>query len=191
MRKINRPSCPNPTALTTNYKHPENKEALINASFEKCIYCESKVTHVYFGDIEHLKPKSIYPDLEFEWDNLGFVCAVCNNAKGNKYSEDTPYINPYEENPDDFLITVGAFLKNKLGSERGELTTLDIELNRPALVEKRQIRLDAIEKAINSCMRTKNINLKNAALEAIKQESNENTEYSLFIKLLLQLHQLV
>ncbi len=191
MRRINRPSCPNPTALVTNYKHPDNKEALVNASFEKCSYCESEVTHIYFGDIEHIRPKSKYPNLEFEWSNLGFVCATCNNAKSNKYDEGTPYINPYEENPDDFLIAVGVFLKNKQGNERGELTILDIRLNRPELLEKRQTKLESIGKTIDACMRTRNESLKNNALKAIKQEGNEDKEYSFFVKMLLQLHQLI
>ncbi len=33
MRKINRPACPNPTALAADYKNPDNKTALAKASF--------------------------------------------------------------------------------------------------------------------------------------------------------------
>ena len=52
MRKIQRPACPNTTALQTDYKHNQNKKALVGASHGKCMYCESAVTQVYFGDIE-------------------------------------------------------------------------------------------------------------------------------------------
>ena len=191
MRKINKPNCPNPSALSSDYKHPENKDALINASHSKCMYCESKITHVYFGDIEHIKPKIKYPNLKFEWSNLGFVCAKCNNAKSDQYNETTPYINPYEEDPNNFVFAFGALLKNKQGSERGELTIADITLNRPDLIEKRQTNLELINKAVDACMRTKNETLKNTALEAIKKECEEDKEYSLFVKILLQLHQII
>jgi 5-methylcytosine-specific restriction endonuclease McrA len=85
MIKLNRPQCPNQEALRTNYKHPDNKAALISASYDKCMYCESKVSHTYYGDIEHIRPKSRFPDLEFSWDNLGYVCARCNGYKSDKY----------------------------------------------------------------------------------------------------------
>jgi uncharacterized protein (TIGR02646 family) len=95
MRKIQHPTCPSPSKLAGNYKFPENKEALISASHSKCAYCESKVDHVYPGDVEHLKPKSIFPELEFSWPNLGYVCSVCNNSKNDFYSTTTPLIDPY------------------------------------------------------------------------------------------------
>lgn len=188
MRKLQRPTCPNPSALKTDYKHPENKKVLIGASFGKCVYCESIVTHVYYGDVEHIRPKSKYPQLEFDWSNLGFVCAKCNGAKSDKFNEDTPYINPYEEDPEEHLLAFGAQLMQKGGSERGELTIKDICLNRLALVEKRQTRIEDIEKAINACMRTANTSLKNTALKALKSEADIDKEYSLFIKTLLHLH---
>lgn len=191
MRKINKPSCPNPSALMTNYKHPDNKSALVDASFGKCVYCESKVTHIYFGDIEHIKPKSKYPDLEYDWSNLGFICAICNNAKGDKYDESTPYLNPYEEDPCNFLIVFGTFLKHKQGNERAELTITDIALNRPDLLEKRFTRIGSIEKAIDACYKTQNETLRKYALSALKHEGDEDKEYSFFIKTFLESHGLI
>lgn len=191
MRRINRPNCPNPTALSTNYKHEDNKNALKDASHGKCMYCESKVDHIYFGDVEHIKPKTKYPALKFEWTNLGYVCAKCNNSKGDKFEEETHYINPYAEEPKDHLIALGALLKHKNGSERGELTTLDIELNRPELLEKRQARLNDIQKWIDACMRTSNERLKKQALDDLLKEYGEEKEFSLFVESLLKLHELI
>lgn len=191
MRKINRPNCPNPSALLTDYKHPENKKALSDASSGKCMYCESKVNHVYFGDIEHIKPKNKYPQLEFEWTNLGFVCARCNNAKSDKYDENTPHINPYGEEPNNHVIAMGALLKHKQGSERGELTIIEIDLNRPELLEKRQVKLQYIGKAIDACMRASNDTLKRNGLAEILEECKEDKEFSLFVESLLKLHNLI
>lgn len=188
MIKITRPLCPNPTKLATNYKHPDNKDALITASHEKCMYCESKITHIYFGDVEHIKPKTKYPSLEYTWENLGIVCSKCNNTKLDKYDEETPYIDPYSENPEDYVIAVGFFLMHKNGSERGELTILDIDLNRQELNEKRMLKIDALRNAIDACMRTKNEKIRNAAMASLKQEMLDSNEYSLFARTFLALN---
>ena len=188
MIKINRPQCPNLEALKRgDYKHLLNKDALINASFGKCMYCESKILHVYYGDVEHIKPKSKFPELKYEWDNIGYVCAKCNGAKGDKYFEDTPFINPYIEDPESHVVPIGAFLYPKKGSERGEITIREIALNENvALVEKRQERIDEVNKAITASFRTKNKALKDLAIEELKKEAEPNKEYSLFIKYLFK-----
>ncbi len=144
MIRINRPACPHPEALKQKtYKHPINKSALREASNGKCMYCESDVSHIDYAQIEHIQPKAIgqYPELEFEWENLGYSCAKCNNTKSNKYHSETPYINPYDENPNDNLVFSGPMLFSKKGSERGELSIEDIGLNRPELIEKEQQKL--------------------------------------------------
>jgi Restriction endonuclease len=188
MIKISRPKCPDPNALKTNYKHPKNKLALKEASADKCMYCESKIGHISFGDVEHIRPKSRYPHLEHEWDNLGYVCSICNNQKLDKFHEDAPYIDSYSDQPEDHLMGMGAFILQKRGSERGEITIKDVSLNRNALVEKRKNKLDEVQKAVESCFRTKNEALRKDALEQLKLEASVDKEYSFFVKKLLQDH---
>lgn len=188
MIKLERPKCPYPKALKDgNYKHKTNKEALRQASFDKCMYCESKISHIDFAHVEHIKPKAEdkYPELEFVWENLGYVCPKCNNSKLDKYDEDTPYIDPYSENPEKHILASGAFLYHKNGSERGELTISDIGLNRVDLIEKRHERIQKIIKAITSCYRTRNTTLRDNALDEIKQEMLVDKEYSLIVKTLI------
>ncbi len=188
MIKLERPECPYPKALDDgNYKHKTNKEALRQASFDKCMYCESKISHIDFAHVEHLKPKAEdkYPELEFVWENLGYVCPKCNNSKRDKYDESTPYIDPYSENPEEYILAFGAFLYHKNGSERGELTITDIELNRADLIEKRYERIKEIIKAITSCRRTNNTTLRDNALDEIKREMLADKEYSLIVKTLI------
>jgi len=186
MIRLVRPSCPNPTALTRgDYKHYDNKTALKASTFDKCMYCESKVTHVDYGDVEHIKPKSKYPDLEFEWSNHGFSCGICNRTyKKNKYDENIPLINPYDEEPSEYIICNGAMIFPKQGNERGELSIIDLGLNRVELIEKRQEKIDEIDRAIKACFRTTNINLRNNALNELKNEANADKEYSMIIKAL-------
>jgi hypothetical protein len=192
MIKLDRPSCPNPTALSRgDYKHSDNKKALKASTSDKCMYCESKITHIDYGDIEHIKPKSIYPSLEFTWNNLGFSCTVCNRTyKKNKYDETTPLINPYDEEPYEHIICNGAMIFPKQGSERGELSINDLGLNRVELIEKRQEKIDEIDKAIKACFRTKNIELRNNALNELKNEASYDKEYSMIIRALFESHKI-
>lgn len=67
------------------------KNALTKAQNEKCCFCEAKVTHVAYGDVEHFRPKGGYrqdPDdplgrpgyywRAYAWENLFFSCQLCN-----------------------------------------------------------------------------------------------------------------
>jgi uncharacterized protein (TIGR02646 family) len=73
------------------YAHPSVKAALRAAQHEKCAFCESKFSHVGYGDVEHLRPKAGYKQhaddslhspgyywLAYEWGNLFFSCQLCN-----------------------------------------------------------------------------------------------------------------
>lgn len=187
MRQLYRPACPNPEALKTNYKHPDNKEALLMASFGKCMYCESQVSHVYFGDIEHIRPKAegMYPELEFDWDNLGYCCARCNNAKKDRYDETCQIINPYSEDPNAHLIAFGTLVRHKAGSERGALTIATTNLNRAELIEKRAIRLSQLQHALDACYRTSNATVREALLAALNEEGAADKEFSMFAAALI------
>ena len=52
------------------YAHPDIKEALRAEANSKCTYCESFIDHIDYGHIDHIKPKSKFPDLVVEWGNL-------------------------------------------------------------------------------------------------------------------------
>lgn len=80
------------------------KNTLIAEQYGKCCYCESYVTHVSYGDVEHYRPKGGYRQhddddlhcpgyfwLAYEWDNLLFSCEICNQRyKKNLFPLKTP-----------------------------------------------------------------------------------------------------
>ena len=66
------------------------KAYLLQETHEKCAYCESKITHVDYGDIEHIVPKSVRPDLAVDLGNLTVACGVCNTNKSDYYNEKAP-----------------------------------------------------------------------------------------------------
>ena len=89
--------------IAHRYNQPEIKSALERETYGKCAYCESKLKHVEFGDIEHILPKhkNARPDLYVEWDNLTLACEVCNRkCKKDYFDPQMPLINPYIDDPD-------------------------------------------------------------------------------------------
>jgi uncharacterized protein (TIGR02646 family) len=73
------------------YGHDTVKEALIQAQHGKCAFCEAKINHISYGDVEHFRPKAGYRQhsddplgrpgyywLAYEWSNLFLSCQLCN-----------------------------------------------------------------------------------------------------------------
>jgi len=178
-----RPDCPDPQALAGgDYKHPLNKEALRESTSGKCMYCESKIEHNSFAHVEHIKPKAKFPELEFVWENLGFSCQRCNTHKGEKYDEVTPFINPYNDNPEDHIVFMLFYVYPKQGSERGEYTISELRLNRPGLIDRRKDRFDKINAMINAVFRTSSESLRNQAIAELRTEAGKDKEYSAMVK---------
>ena len=49
---------------------------------QRCGYCEDSV-----GDeVEHIKPKDLYPECVFAWQNYLLACGRCNGGKNNKFA---------------------------------------------------------------------------------------------------------
>ncbi len=49
---------------------------------QRCVYCEDSV-----GDeVEHIKPKDLYPEDVFRWPNYVYACGSCNGRKNNKFA---------------------------------------------------------------------------------------------------------
>jgi uncharacterized protein (TIGR02646 family) len=128
------------------YRHKEIKEALCVMFHDKCAYCESKITHVDYGHIEHYRPKSKFPGLTFEWSNLLLACGVCNGKghKGDRFPEkdhNGPIVNPCDEDPSQhfyFHYEPACRLASVYGTTpRGETTEAILGLNRNELLAYR------------------------------------------------------
>lgn len=89
--------------LLAHYRHKDIKKALAESSHSKCAFCESKPGESGNMEVEHFSPKSIYPDLTFEWDNLLPACRKCNEAKLAFDTIDEPIIDPSKLDPETVL----------------------------------------------------------------------------------------
>jgi len=183
--KLDRQSCPSPQALETNYKEKTNKKALMESSFGKCMYCESKLLHIDYGDVEHIKPKRIFPQQKYDWGNLGFACVKCNREnKKDKY--DPSFIDPYKEDPEEYIRAAVGIIISKNGNQRGQITIDIVGLNRPDLLEKRYTDLMKLQRLIERYNSLHNIVQKEALKEQIEEEVKVDKEYSLSRKALVE-----
>lgn len=163
------------------YNQTDVKGAVKLETKEKCAYCESKVTHIYPGDIEHIIPKAVYPRLTFSWDNLTFGCYWCNNKKRNFISKGCMLLNPYKDNPTEHLRAFGPIVLHINGSKRGEITWRKLELNRTELRDKRQEKIEELQNLIDKL----NLETVPALQDLIRDEIEDfinRSEYSFTLK---------
>lgn len=76
------------------YAHSTVKGELINMQHDKCCFCESKISHICYGDVEHFRPKAGWRKsrrsklsrpgyfwLAYSWENLFLCCQSCNQRE--------------------------------------------------------------------------------------------------------------
>lgn len=189
------------------------KNALIKAQHGKCCFCESKVGHIDHGDIEHFRPKGAYKQSEekklqypgyywlaYDWNNLYFACAQCNQThKRNLFPLEDPVkrarnqhqdisgekpllIDPGNEDPGEFIGFRAEVAYAIEGNARGEFTITCAGLNRQPLQEQRRERY-AMLKALHDVVRlSPDSSDAKKALKLLQERRQPNREYSAMAK---------
>lgn len=98
-----------------SYKEDDVVDTLEKLFHSKCAYCESKYTHLMPVDIEHFRPKSKYPWLEFDWNNLLPSCIDCNRKR---YQDVQDEENKLAGKKDDFPLYNSTAPLNDAKNER-------------------------------------------------------------------------
>lgn len=172
-----------PNYLTKKYNNKDIKEQLLNETRKKCAYCESKMLHITYSDIEHIKPKAHRPDLIFEWSNLTVACEACNRRYKNDYFNETaPLINPFIEDPEAYLYALGPLIRHIGGNNKGLRSHTIIGLNRPELIEERIERINNVSSMIDLWHAQTNEADKEMIYRQLLREMEPTKEYSLVIK---------
>jgi len=157
------------------YGHKSVKEALLKAQHDKCFLCESKVTHISHGDVEHFRPKAAsrqsagdrlhtgYYWLAYEWSNLFLACQLCNQVfKKNLFPLANPtaratshkksigkekplYLDPSVDDPEQYISFRREVPFPIDGNPRAKATITDLGLARPKLNERRLERYQHLE----------------------------------------------
>jgi uncharacterized protein (TIGR02646 family) len=48
----------------------------------RCAYCEDSAA----DEVEHVRPKDLYPEAVFEWSNYVYACGICNREKSCRFA---------------------------------------------------------------------------------------------------------
>jgi hypothetical protein len=128
---------------TRPWARDDIRKTLAEETSDRCAYCEGDITAVGFEEIEHYRPKSVYPNLVVEWTNLTIACARCNRNKAAKFDEAVPFVNPYFDQIADHLIFGGPIAFG--ASDRGDYTIAELDLNSPSRVEARNRTIETVE----------------------------------------------
>ncbi len=171
----------------TRYRHRQIKKALTLMFSGKCCYCESKISHVDYGHIEHFRPKSCFPELAFEWSNLFLACGVCNGTgfKGASFptaDQGGPLLDPCHDEPSEHLrfdFDPRTMLASVYGTApRGETTARLLGLNRPELRAYRSqqvLKLHVLQRFAESDEQARTL---------LAEAVHENAEYAAFARAL-------
>lgn len=161
------------------YRHADIKKALKEETHGKCAYCESKLLHIAFGDVEHITPKSLRLADTFRWDNLTLACDVCNTYKANVSN----LIDPYTDDPNHYFRFLGPMIYANPTEARGVVTAKKLRLNRPDLVAERAKRLNAISSIIMIIETTADTDVKAALTDdLLRNETADDAEYAAFVR---------
>ena len=123
----------------TRYRDKQIQAALKKMYDNRCCYCEGLLELDGYGRVEHFRPKSIFPHLCYDWNNLHWCCEICNNLKSDQWDDNNPVLDPTQDQIDDFLkldLMTGMY-ESIDNNPRAEATIKFTALNRPQLTKAR------------------------------------------------------
>lgn len=171
-----------PKSVLDAYRNPAVKEHLVAEAEGKCVYCESKITHVYFGDVEHIKPKALFPADRLDMSNLTLACAPCNNAKGDYWDDHLRLLNPFSDDPGEELLCLGYLLARRPGSDRARVTIERLQLNRQALLERRRERIELLQPLADQYAQAAPGPLKDLLEAELRRQAHCALEYTMIVR---------
>jgi hypothetical protein len=79
------------------FKPVVDKLKALSGKGQRCMYCSGSEA----SDVEHFKPKAVFPLLAMTWKNFLWICTPCNRQKLDRFPPDTEpggqFINPLTE----------------------------------------------------------------------------------------------
>lgn len=168
------------------YNKPDVKNALLAETHGKCAYCESKLRHITYGDIEHISPKSLKPELTYKWENLTVACDVCNTKKADHAVNADTFVDPYLNDPEDYFWFYDAAVYPRPGNEAAEITQRLLELNRAALIERRRERVSKLLLMLGAVERSSDPTLKKLLWSEFSSEGAAENEYAATARAFIQ-----
>jgi hypothetical protein len=176
------------------YREPEIKQSLEQETHNKCAYCET-----YFvgapSEIDHISPTSVNPPLNFEWNNLTLACKDCNTPKNAYEQPEAPFLNPYQDEVEDFLFHAGPLVLPREPTAPGtEMTVRVLGLNNPKtrsrLMSAKVDRLERARLTVKLHHMEANAVLKAAYLKELKTMASLSAPFSAMVREYLRAQQI-
>ena len=122
--------------------------AKLSGPGQRCMLCSGSEA----SQVEHYRPKAVFPVDALKWDNFLWSCGICNQNKSDRFPPDTEpggrLINPLDENVWDFVyldefgfVTAKWIAELNSQDPRGLTTETLLKLNRQSLQESRLARM--------------------------------------------------
>lgn len=146
---------------------------------QRCMYCLDS----HGSDIEHFRPKAVYPKRMYRWDNLLLCCTHCGRIKGNQFpvaGRRALLVDPTKENPWDSLdfdpltgnICARFDVRLNKWSAKGEKTVEVLQLDQREALSKGYLQtLRRLSETIRAALSAGTINPANLA-EKLKLEDD-------------------
>lgn len=136
----------------------ENLGAM-SGSGQRCMFCSGSEA----SQVEHFRPKAVFPLDAMRWENFLWACGICNLSKSDRFPPDTepgdPIINPLEEDVwslffiDEFGNLTARWRPDLDNVDPRAAKTIEIlTLDRDALQETRQHRLDDLKARVRDSL---------------------------------------
>jgi len=130
----------------------EYRAEILEDSQHRCVYCDIRTTECSDDllQLDHFKPRSLFPELSSNPTNLVAACPVCNWYKSNhwpvgkdseeSYSGQLGFIDPFKENSAEFFC-INA--EGEIGPQKppAKYIIRILRLNRAARVRTRKSRM--------------------------------------------------
>ena len=87
---------PNSKEFFTSKSWKELRKKVIDTYGERCQKCGYKKENGARINVDHIKPRLLYPELALDFYNLQVLCSCCNKDKGNDFQTDWRFNVKYE-----------------------------------------------------------------------------------------------
>ena len=194
------------------YGHKTVKGDLIQAQHYKCCFCESTVTHIAYGDVEHFRPKAGFAQeaseplqrpgyywLAYEWSNLFFCCQLCNqHHKRNLFplknptmrarshydcvESEEPLFISPEEDPEKYISFREEVAYPIKNNQRGKATINALALNRDKLADNRKEHYETLELIHFLANHNPPLAQTSAAKRLLERAKKDTSKYSAMVR---------
>lgn len=122
---------------------------------QRCMCCSGSEA----AQVEHYRPKAIYPNLALTWKNFLWICGICNQAKGDRFEEGNPPLNPIDDDIwahffiDQYGNLTPIWDEASNDFDARAVRTIELyNLDRQALQESRQERLVDLREKVEDAL---------------------------------------